>query len=395
MTIDNIFLEYAANTLAATQSPLTGIVIARLMNAYAIDFNASIPDKVNIALEPNKRSLLFDYLKCFDTEQQYYIINQLCENECFINYEKKEDILILKNRLRERLTSNKITNQKRTEMYYHVLVETNEKKGSKYVELICKDMANLNTIICDICKPFISGQEFMIDGYFLTKKEVHRLKVCCSQEKLEKYVKYEYDALPPNIIMTITDKNIIENDKYTKDITKEVLEQSRELKNKGNEMNRAPVKGGFSKRVFIVHGHEELMRSKVELLIKNLGYEPVVLFKQPNMGNSIIEKIEREAKNIAYAIVLYSACDLATEKERVNKELKPRARQNVVFEHGFMCASLSRSKVCALIEEGVEIPGDLDGVVYVKYDNKDAWQLSVAKEMMAAGLDVDLKGLLR
>ena len=363
------------------------------MNAYAIDFGVSIPDKVNIALEPNKRSLLFDYLKCFDKEQQYYIINQLCDNKCFSNYEKHEEILMLKNKLNERFASHKTHNQIKNKMYYHVLVETNEKKGSKYAVHIFKDIEDANTLIDDICKPFIEGKEFIIDGYFLTKKDVRRFLIRSSQEKLETYVKYEYQALPPNIIMTITDKNVISNNKYTKDITKEIMERSMEKLNKDAENKVGMTDEDLSKRVFIVHGHNELMRSKVELLVKNLGYDPVVLSKQPNTGESIIEKIEREAKDIAYAIVIYSSCDLGNEKDKAKEGLNPRARQNVVFEHGYMCARLTRSKVCALVEEGVEIPGDLAGIVYEEYDDKNAWQIKIAQDMKAAGLNIDLNSL--
>lgn len=146
------------------------------------------------------------------------------------------------------------------------------------------------------------------------------------------------------------------------------------------------------KKVFIVHGHDTALLTEVELFIKQLDYEPVVLFKKPNKGNTIIEKIEREAQDVAYAIVLYTACDLGKAKEAA--ELLPRARQNVVFEHGYMCARLGREKVCALLEPGVEMPGDLNGVVYIKYDENATWRLSVVKEMKAVGLEADANKLL-
>lgn len=139
-----------------------------------------------------------------------------------------------------------------------------------------------------------------------------------------------------------------------------------------------------SKRVFIVHGHDTAIRSQVELFIKTLGYTPVVLFKQPNAGCTIIEKIEREANDLAFAIILYTACDLGNDKLHAYEHLNPRARQNVVFEHGYMCA---------LVDSDVEVPGDMSGIVYVPFDDKGAWQIAVAKEMKAAGLDVDLNKL--
>lgn len=155
---------------------------------------------------------------------------------------------------------------------------------------------------------------------------------------------------------------------------------------------KQPIK---SKRVFIVHGHDSAIRTQVELLVKNLGYEPVVLFKQPNQGNTIIEKIEKEADDVAFSIVLYTSCDLGNSKEDAEKnKLNPRARQNVVFEHGYMCSALGRRNVCALVESGVETPGDISGIVYIPYDLNGAWQLSIAKEMKSAGMAVDLNRLI-
>jgi predicted nucleotide-binding protein len=147
-----------------------------------------------------------------------------------------------------------------------------------------------------------------------------------------------------------------------------------------------------SKKVFIVHGHNHALRNEVELLVKQLDFEPIVLFKEPNLGDTVIEKLFRKMGDASFAIVLYTKCD---EGKAVEEGcLKPRARQNVVFEHGLMCGLLGRKHVVALVEDGVEIPSDLSGVVYIRIDEAKRWQFDVAREMKAAGLDVDLNKLL-
>jgi len=45
-----------------------------------------------------------------------------------------------------------------------------------------------------------------------------------------------------------------------------------------------------SKRVFIVHGHNDASRESVARLVAQLGLDPVVLHEQPNKGRTIIEK---------------------------------------------------------------------------------------------------------
>lgn len=162
---------------------------------------------------------------------------------------------------------------------------------------------------------------------------------------------------------------------------------------KVDQQEGAPTKATIdSSKVFIVHGHDSNTRNEAELLVKQLGFEPVVLFKKPNMGDTIIEKLMRESNEAAFAIVLYTKCDEGKAVEET--DLKPRARQNVVFEHGFMCGKLGRKKVVALVEEGVEVPGDLSGVVYITLDTAKRWQFDVAREMKASGLQVDLNNLM-
>ena len=59
-------------------------------------------------------------------------------------------------------------------------------------------------------------------------------------------------------------------------------------------------------------------------------------------------------------------------------------------ELGYFVGTLKRRGVCVLHEPGVEIPSDFHGVVYVPLDPGGAWRLLLAKEMKAAGLDIDL-----
>lgn len=147
--------------------------------------------------------------------------------------------------------------------------------------------------------------------------------------------------------------------------------------------------GGVDKqsknKVFIVHGHDESVRDKVELFLRRVGLEPVILCNQPNDGLTIIEKIE-ENTDVAFALVLYTGCDEG--KLKTDTELKPRARQNVVFEHGYLIHKLSRKRVAALVEDGVETPGDVSGILYISLSDA-TWKQQVLRELVSCGLDVN------
>lgn len=140
--------------------------------------------------------------------------------------------------------------------------------------------------------------------------------------------------------------------------------------------------------VFIVHGHDQAALQTVARFVSALGLNPVVLHEQANRGQTIIEKLEGHSA-VGFAVVLLTPDDVGGKNDQ-DAEMRPRARQNVILELGFFCAALKRAHVCALVKDGVEIPSDFDGVVYVALDEDGAWRFGLAREMKAAGLDVDL-----
>lgn len=139
--------------------------------------------------------------------------------------------------------------------------------------------------------------------------------------------------------------------------------------------------------VFMIHGHNAAVKETVARFIERLGLKPIILHEQPNRGNTIIEKFELHAE-VAFAIALVTGDDEAREAGS-DKGCRRRARQNVIFEFGFFIGKLGRAHVCALVEEGVDIPSDYQGVVYIPLDGDGNWKLLLVRELKVAGFDVD------
>ncbi len=153
-----------------------------------------------------------------------------------------------------------------------------------------------------------------------------------------------------------------------------------------------PKNNKNGQRIFVVHGHDNEMVETVARFIIKLGFEPIILREQPNQGRTIIEKFEDYA-DVPFAIVLFSPDDFgkATDED----SLKPRPRQNVVFELGFFIGKLGRDKVVVLhkVVENFEMLSDFQGVIFEPY--KDGWEFKIAKEIKAAGFEVDLNNLAK
>lgn len=142
-----------------------------------------------------------------------------------------------------------------------------------------------------------------------------------------------------------------------------------------------------SNRVFVVHGHDEGARESAARFLERLGLVAVILHEQANRGRTVIEKVEAHG-DVAFAIVLLTPDDEG--RARTEPNLRPRARQNVLLELGYFVGRLGRDHVCALKKGEMEVPSDFGGVVWTLMDASGGWRLELARELKAAGFDVDM-----
>jgi len=146
-------------------------------------------------------------------------------------------------------------------------------------------------------------------------------------------------------------------------------------------------------RVFVVHGRDEAAKHSVARFLETkVRLEPVILSERPNQGRSILTKFQQEAEGVEFAVVIMTADErgdihiVGTPADNITG-IK-RARQNVVFELGFFIGKFGPERVCALVAEGVEIPSDFHGIVYIPFDNNDGWQRRLVTELQSADIPV-------
>lgn len=148
-----------------------------------------------------------------------------------------------------------------------------------------------------------------------------------------------------------------------------------------------------SKKVFVVHGHDEVAKTNLEVFLHEIGLEPIVLHRQADEGLTVIEKFEKHA-DVGYAFILltpdevaYLAKDESLDDAARKKE--KRARPNVIFEFGYFVGRLGRSKVCCIYTGDVALPSDVNGLIYKRFEKSvEEVAYGIMKDLKASGYDV-------
>jgi predicted nucleotide-binding protein len=93
---------------------------------------------------------------------------------------------------------------------------------------------------------------------------------------------------------------------------------------------------------------------------KDVGLETIELAQEPALGRTVIEKLEDSADRCGSAVIVMTGDDTANGDES-------RVRENVMHEIGFFQGRYGRSAVILLHEEGVNMPTNLGGLVYLPF----------------------------
>ena len=147
----------------------------------------------------------------------------------------------------------------------------------------------------------------------------------------------------------------------------------------------------MTKKVFVVHGHEETAKNEIELFLREIGLEPIILHRMPDRGMTLIEKIEHYS-DVVYSIILLTPDDTVIGSGKSVNKIKRqehRSRQNVIFEWGYFVGRFGRDRVCCVYKKGTNLPSDVSGVVYKPYaESVEEVKYALLQELKAAGLAV-------
>lgn len=120
-------------------------------------------------------------------------------------------------------------------------------------------------------------------------------------------------------------------------------------------------------RLLLIHGRSPDRYMLTEWLRSSLGLTDLLIMQQEfGSGQSLPEKFESLAAQADGAIALATPDDIGGSVDNTRQNM--RARQNVWLEVGWIWGRLGRNKVMVLCKGDTEIPSDLNGLEYYRYN---------------------------
>lgn len=270
-------------------------------------------------------------------------------------------------------------------MFYHVRVLIKPEWAKDVRKTACEHDLSREDIVNKIALPFTQGKQFFCGGTLVNPSRVEEIRFNRTEESSQLvFTKMREHRINQGIVSPVRPADLTNEGQ---DITREILEEVTAL-------NVATVQAdthftnkaeSYSNRVFIVHGHDHKAVEQAELLLHRCGLVPVILKDAPSGGRTVIEKFEAHS-NVGAAIVLLTPDDMGGKDA---SQLTPRARQNVIWEWGYLVRQLGRSKVICIYKGGIEIPSDLNGLVTIHivgdlHEKTD----EIKRELRAAGFAI-------
>jgi len=250
--------------------------------------------------------------------------------------------------------------------WYHVRILLNIDGSNKIEELVMFDMSE-SELRRSIIFPYNRGEKFLFSERFVDPSYIVGIRIIGTYSRAR-------EITSARTITFETLRGIGENLTYNF-VTSP---PGRIVEKLSDEQETVQ-----SKKVFVVHGHDEQSKNELASFLYKLGLKPVILYEQPTAGKTIVEKLEDTTRDTGYAFILLTPDDVGGIMEQ---RLKPRARQNVVLELGYLAGKLGRNKVCALSKRDVEIPSDVLGILYLQYEESIIErQHDIVQELVRAG----------
>lgn len=265
-------------------------------------------------------------------------------------------------------------------MFYHARVILKPERAKDNPTVAYELDMTHEDLMVKVARPLIEGKQFYCGGVVVNPSRVQEFRFSETQQsstELAPFIKARHRS--HNILMAGPPEHEVIWEGVDK--TRAIIDEARTPELKDVSINQRVA----NDRVFVVHGHDQRAVDQTEILIRRFGLTPIILRDAPSEGRTVIEKFEAHS-NVGCAIILLTPDDIGGADR---DHLLPRARQNVVWEWGYLVARLGRQNVICLYKSGVETPSDLHGLVtiHISEDVREKAE-EIKRELKAAGYQI-------
>ena len=153
-----------------------------------------------------------------------------------------------------------------------------------------------------------------------------------------------------------------------------------------SEPARAPAKHGpvedtssVNNRVFLTHGKNIKVLEQVKELVEYGKFEPVVAMEHETAAKPVPKKVMDDMRACKAAVIHVSAEGVLRDED--DNEI-PRINENVLIEIGAAMA-LYGDKFVLVVEEGLDLPSNLQGLYECRYEGTDLKPSAMMKLLKA------------
>jgi predicted nucleotide-binding protein len=279
-------------------------------------------------------------------------------------------------------------------MNYHVRISLKSQKSSDET----KNDFSEEQLQVRVIEPYEQGDPIIMNGKTIQPNDIDRIQISKSTESSEQLIeRIKVENRNSNVIRIGGPSYAWKAASRANDVTDELISGPVGYKKGTTKKAKAISTKKSNNKVFVVHGHDTELKNDIDIFLRDIGLEPIILHRQADEGLTIIEKFEKHSE-VSYAFILLTPDDVgmtvsAYEKQGKDKdkEVELRARQNVIFEFGYFAAKLGRRNVCCIYKDGVTLPNDIAGLLYKKVtESIDSIGYEIIKELRAIGLKIEV-----
>ena len=173
---------------------------------------------------------------------------------------------------------------------YHIRIDYYDRNINANQTLYGYDYEGVDEVIKKVTSQYLEGNFMVFSGSRISSQDIRRVAVYETEQDILAMKKYANDNLDPDIIFVYSEPDVLNEDIYSKDVTRKIMEETQEyISQKAIEEKivKEPIKKPL---LFISHSSaNEIIAENLVQLLRTLGFNNRNLFCSSVPGYDIKE----------------------------------------------------------------------------------------------------------